>query len=128
MHRAKGFIELEEENERFECDLARTREEIAKALVEVDCSSEAPRLRHVAEEVTKKSIQSMTKYCEFHRDHGHHTIDCRKLRAEVVELLNKGHLREFLSEKGRETYGLGNESKERKIVQQIEETPSPPPI
>ncbi|GMN22471.1 hypothetical protein TIFTF001_043528 [Ficus carica] len=69
-----------------------------------------------------------TKYCEFHRDHGHHTIDCRALRAEVVELLKKGHLREFLTDKGRETYGLGSESKERRVVQQIEDTPSPPPV
>ena len=70
----------------------------------------------------------MMKYCEFHRDHGHHTIDCRVLRAEVAELLKKGHLREFLTEKGRETYGLGNESKERRIVQQIKDMPSPPPV
>ncbi|GMN71213.1 hypothetical protein TIFTF001_053364 [Ficus carica] len=31
LHRAKGFIELEEENERVERDLARTREELSKA-------------------------------------------------------------------------------------------------
>ncbi|GMN69985.1 hypothetical protein TIFTF001_039030 [Ficus carica] len=27
-----------------------------------------------------------TKYCEFHKDHGQQTIDCRALRAEVTEL------------------------------------------
>ena len=43
-----------------------------------------------------------TKYCELHRDHGHQTIDCRALRTKVAELLKKGHLREFLTEKGRE--------------------------
>ncbi|GMN58181.1 hypothetical protein TIFTF001_027277 [Ficus carica] len=69
-----------------------------------------------------------TKYCEFHKDHGHQTIDCRAMRAEVTELLKKGHLYEFLTENGRETYGLDNESKERKIVQQIEDTPSPLPV
>lgn len=70
----------------------------------------------------------MTKYCEFHKDHGHHTIDCRALRAEIVELLKKGHLQEFLTEKGRETYMLDNEQKEQRIVQQIKDTLSPPPI
>lgn len=55
----------------------------------------------------------MTKYCDFHKDHGHHTIDCRALQAEVAELLKKKHLQEFLNAKGREIYGLDNESKER---------------
>ncbi|GMN27512.1 hypothetical protein TIFTF001_044132 [Ficus carica] len=31
LHRAKGFIELEEENERVERDLARTRDELSNA-------------------------------------------------------------------------------------------------
>ncbi|GMN47914.1 hypothetical protein TIFTF001_017077 [Ficus carica] len=50
------------------------------------------------------------------------------LRAEVAELLKKSHLREFLTEKDRETNGLVGEAKERRVVQQIEETPSPPPV
>ncbi|KAF2596163.1 hypothetical protein F2Q68_00010725 [Brassica cretica] len=39
--------------------------------------------------------------CDFHRDHGHKTEDCIALRIEVNKLLQKGHLREFLSEKAK---------------------------
>ena len=56
--------------------------------------------------------KNITKYYEFHKDHSHHTIDCRALRAKVAELLKKGHLREFLTNKGREIYELGNKPKE----------------
>ncbi|KAF3595126.1 hypothetical protein DY000_02021696 [Brassica cretica] len=40
-------------------------------------------------------------WCQFHRDHGHKTEDCVALKIEVNELLKKGHLREFLSEKAK---------------------------
>ncbi|GMN74866.1 hypothetical protein TIFTF001_053935, partial [Ficus carica] len=78
--------------------------------------------------MAENPARDTSKYCEFHINHGHHTIDCRALRAEVAELLKKNHLQEFLTDKGRETYGFDNESKERRIVQQIEDTPSPPPV
>ena len=51
------------------------------------------------------------KYCEFHRGKGHATVDCRALKQEIVELLKKGHLTEFLSEEGCKTYGLDRENK-----------------
>ncbi|KAF3558405.1 hypothetical protein F2Q69_00012948 [Brassica cretica] len=40
-------------------------------------------------------------WCDFHRDHGHKTENCVALKIEVNELLRKGHLREFLSEKAK---------------------------
>ncbi|GMN66223.1 hypothetical protein TIFTF001_035294 [Ficus carica] len=173
LHQAKGFIELEEENERVERDLARTREEFSRARNEQEKTfrRERQRPQRRTENRVERSTQhehkhplsppkyalgispseliaylkrqdfvtwpkklpenparDTSKYCEFHKDYGHNTIDCRALRAEVAELLKKGHLREFLTEKGRETYGFGGETKERRIVQQIEDTPSPPPV
>ncbi|XP_013662945.2 uncharacterized protein LOC106367666 [Brassica napus] len=40
-------------------------------------------------------------WCDFHRDHGHKTEDCVALKIEVNELLRKGHLKEFLSDKAK---------------------------
>ncbi|XP_010474540.1 PREDICTED: uncharacterized protein LOC104754077 [Camelina sativa] len=40
-----------------------------------------------------------SKWCEFHDYHGHKTEDCISLKMEVNELLKKGHLREYLSDR-----------------------------
>ena len=39
-----------------------------------------------------------TKYCEFHRDHGHGTDDCIQLRKEIEHLIQRGHLRRFVAD------------------------------
>ncbi|XP_060178197.1 uncharacterized protein LOC132608136 [Lycium barbarum] len=39
--------------------------------------------------------------CKYHHTHGHRTEDCQQLREEVGRLFNLGHLREFLSERGK---------------------------
>ncbi|GMN36611.1 hypothetical protein TIFTF001_042473 [Ficus carica] len=137
MHRAKGFIELEEENERHLTEQTTRRDHKRplsppKYALGISPSELIAHLKHQdfvtwSKKLPENPARDTTKYCEFHKDHGHQTIDCRVLRAEVAELLKKGHLREFLTKKGRETYKLGNESKERRIVQQIEDTPSPTP-
>lgn len=82
----------------------------------------------MVEKITGESSKGHDDVLRIYKDHDHNTIDCRALRAEVAELLKKGHLREFLTEKGREMYELDSESKERKLVQQIEDTPSPLPV
>ena len=51
-----------------------------------------------------------TKYCEFHRDHGHQTDDCIQLRKEIEYFIQRGYLRRFVSSEG-----------------QNQEQPPPPP-
>ena len=41
-----------------------------------------------------------TRYCEFHRDHGHLTNDCIQLRKEIEYLIRRGYLRRFISSEG----------------------------
>ncbi|XP_013668715.2 uncharacterized protein LOC117126094 [Brassica rapa] len=47
------------------------------------------------------SFRNPGLWCDFHRDHGHKTEDCVALNIEVNKRLQKGHLREFLSEKAK---------------------------
>ncbi|XP_013617457.1 PREDICTED: uncharacterized protein LOC106323968 [Brassica oleracea var. oleracea] len=47
------------------------------------------------------SFRNPGLWCDFHRDHGQKTEDCVALKIEINELLQKGHLREFLSEKAK---------------------------
>ncbi|KAF3587764.1 hypothetical protein F2Q69_00029422 [Brassica cretica] len=47
------------------------------------------------------SFRNPGLWCDFHRDHGHKIEDCVDLRIDVNELLHKGDLREFLSEKSK---------------------------
>ncbi|XP_056688448.1 uncharacterized protein [Spinacia oleracea] len=50
------------------------------------------------------SMKDMSKWCDFHRDNGHKTDECISLKKEVAYLLKRGHLKELLSDKGKETY------------------------
>ncbi|XP_043717607.1 uncharacterized protein LOC122665521 [Telopea speciosissima] len=48
------------------------------------------------------------KFCKFHKDVGHDTEDCRQLKREIEDVIQKGHLRRYIKEdvkgssKGRE--------------------------
>ena len=43
-----------------------------------------------------------TKYCEFHRDHGHRTDDCIQLRKEIEYLIRRRYLRRFVAFEGQD--------------------------
>ena len=43
-----------------------------------------------------------TKYCEFHRGHGHRTDDCIQLRKEIEYLIQRGYLSRYVASEGQE--------------------------
>ena len=51
---------------------------------------------------TDPTKRELTKYCEFHRDHGHRTDDCIHLRKEIKYLIRRGHLHRFVASEGRD--------------------------
>jgi len=38
----------------------------------------------------------MTKYCRYHRNHGHTTEECKALQDKIAELVRAGHFRRFI--------------------------------
>ena len=49
---------------------------------------------------TDPAKRDLTKYCEFHRDHGHRIDDCIQMRKEIEYLIRCGHLRRFVASEG----------------------------
>ena len=50
---------------------------------------------------TDRAKRDMTKYCEFHKDHGHGTDDCIQLKKEIKFLIRCGHLRRYVAPEDR---------------------------
>ncbi|XP_052203187.1 uncharacterized protein LOC127808657 [Diospyros lotus] len=44
--------------------------------------------------------RNRSKYCRFHRDHGHDTEECHQLKEEIQELINRGFLRSYVAKTG----------------------------
>ncbi|XP_043717974.1 uncharacterized protein LOC122665909 [Telopea speciosissima] len=46
--------------------------------------------------------RNKNKYCKFHNDVGHDTEDCRQLKREIEDVIQKGHLRRYVKEDGKD--------------------------
>ncbi|XP_043725632.1 uncharacterized protein LOC122672200 [Telopea speciosissima] len=47
---------------------------------------------------SKPEDKNKKKYYKFHRDVGHDTEDCRQLKREIEDVIQKGHLRRYVRE------------------------------
>ena len=51
---------------------------------------------------TGHTKRDSTRYCEFHRDHGHRTDDCIQLNKEIEYLIRQGYLRRYIASEGQD--------------------------
>ena len=74
-------------------------------------------LRWPAQMKSNPATRDNTKYCEFHRDYGHHTDNYIQLRREIEYLIQRGYLRRFISP----------ENQARSQTQNQNQAPAQPP-
>ncbi|XP_077215738.1 uncharacterized protein LOC143850365 [Tasmannia lanceolata] len=50
--------------------------------------------------LTEGDKRDKSKYCRFHKDHGHGTNECRHLKEEIEPLIQRGYLRKYVEHGG----------------------------
>ncbi|GFZ10627.1 hypothetical protein Acr_22g0000250 [Actinidia rufa] len=48
---------------------------------------------------TDPQKRNRNKYCEFHRDHGHNTEDCFQLKEQIADLIKRGYLWKYITDR-----------------------------
>ncbi|XP_077246024.1 uncharacterized protein LOC143885861 [Tasmannia lanceolata] len=50
--------------------------------------------------ISKGNKRDKSKYCQFHRDHGHDTDECWHLKEEIELMINRGYLKKYVKDDG----------------------------
>nr|XP_023873994.1 uncharacterized protein LOC111986560 [Quercus suber] len=51
------------------------------------------------------NVRDKRKYCRFHKDHGHYNKDCRDLKEQIEDLIQKGKLQKYVKREEASRYG-----------------------
>ncbi|XP_077248387.1 uncharacterized protein LOC143888001 [Tasmannia lanceolata] len=51
--------------------------------------------------ISKGNRRDPSKYCRFHKDHGHDTDECWQLKEEIEQLIGRGYLKKYIRTDGR---------------------------
>ena len=65
----------------------------ANVLMEIEGEGYLPKPTPLCTPLAKRN---MKKYCRYHRDYGHDTEECYKLKDEIEVLIQRGHLRRYV--------------------------------
>ena len=71
-------------------------------------------------------IRDKNKYCRFHKDHGHYTEDCRDLKEQIEELIQKGKLQKYVKNWEYSNFKEGNKN-QREFSSESDDRPHQPP-
>ena len=56
------------------------------------------------------NVRDKNKYYCFHKDHGHYTEDCRDLKEQIEELIQKGKLQKYVNKGEYSKFRGGNKN------------------
>ena len=71
-------------------------------------------------------IRDKNKDCHFHKDHGHYTEDCRDLKEQIEELIQKGKLQKYVKNGEYSNFKEGNKN-QREFSSESDDRPHQPP-
>ena len=72
------------------------------------------------------NVRDKNKYCHFHKDHGHNTKDCRDLKEQIEELIQKGKLQKYVK-KGQYSKFRDDNKTQHESFSQNDDRPSQSP-
>ena len=73
------------------------------------------------------NVRDKKKYCRFHKDHGHYIEDCKDLKEQIEELIQKGKLQRFMKKREHSRSGDDHKDKRKASPKDENHMPQRPP-